>query len=98
MSCGVCGTPGHNAVTCYHNGPRVSFSKEHRKSKRCECCGLYGYQIQRHHTRGRGNDSDYLDVCLDCHQHCCHEGNFQNIGIKPRVCRVVGGISYWRWQ
>lgn len=94
MACGVCGAPGHNVVTCPHDAPRVRFSAA-GKSKRCECCGQYGYDIQRHHTRGRSDDSDYLDVCYDCHLDCCHGGDFQNIGRKPRVCRMVNRTSYW---
>jgi hypothetical protein len=94
MPCGVCGGTGHNARSCVHDAPRVAISGG-RKSKRCECCGLYGYDVQRHHTRGRGDDSDYLDVCCDCHLTCCHGGNFRNIGKKPRVCRIVDRTAYW---
>lgn len=95
MACGVCGTIGHNIATCSYNAKRVNFPSASRKSKRCECCGQYGYKIQRHHTRGRGNDLDYLDVCSDCHIECCHGGHYQNLPIKPRVCRVLDRKSYW---
>ena len=40
-------------------------------------------------------DSDYLDVCLDCHLKCCHLGDFQTPAIKPRVCRITDKTSYW---
>jgi hypothetical protein len=96
MACGVCNLKGHNAATCAFNAPRVPLPPV-RKSKRCECCGQYGYGMHRHHTRGRGDSSDYLDVCVDCHVECCHSGHYQNLAIKPRVCRVLNRDSYWRW-
>jgi hypothetical protein len=95
MACGVCGTEGHNILTCVYDAPRANISKSIPKSKRCECCGSYRYGTERHHTRGRGNASDFLDLCLDCHIACGHQGDFQNIPIKPRVCRVTGNVSYW---
>jgi hypothetical protein len=27
---------------------------------------------------------------------CCHDGDFQNLGIKPRDCRVLNRTSFWR--
>lgn len=95
MSCGICGASGHNAATCSHNAHRAHFSSLDPKRKRCECCAQYGYKIYRHHTRGRGDNSDYLDVCSDCHLDCCHRGDFDNLPIKPRVCRITGNKSYW---
>lgn len=96
MACGVCGALKHNAVTCPYNAKRIGFSSTNQKSKRCECCGQAGYSIERHHTKGRGNNSDYLDVCKDCHLECGHQGHFQNLPIKPRVCRILNRESYWR--
>jgi hypothetical protein len=95
MSCGICGASGHNAATCPHNAHRSHFSSSDPKAKRCECCAQYGYKVYRHHTRGRGDNWDYLDVCLDCHLNCCHVGDFNNLPIKPRVCRIIGKKSYW---
>ena len=70
MPCGVYGKYGHNGVTCPQDGERVSLHHGGPRSRRCECCGQYGYATQRHHTRGRGDDSDYLDLCTDCHLQC----------------------------
>jgi hypothetical protein len=95
MPCGTCGAWAHNAATCPHEGVRAPFSSVTSKSRRCECCAQYGYEIQRHHTRGRGDDSDYLDVCRDCHLECCHGGDFNNLPIKPRFCRITDNTSYW---
>lgn len=94
-ACGVCRRRGHNRRSCPYDGPRESFSRAIPKSRRCECCGQYGYEIQRHHTRGRGIAWDYLDVCDACHVGCGHEGSFQNLAIKPRVCRVRNRTSFW---
>ena len=73
-TCAVCGRQGHARRTCPHEGARVNFSRAIPKSNRCECCGSPRYGTQRHHTRGRSNPSDFLDVCLDCHIDCRHDG------------------------
>jgi hypothetical protein len=96
MACSVCNSPNHNARTCPHEGKRKPVAAHIPKSKRCMCCGQYGYTIVRHHTRGRSNDTDALDVCVDCHLQCGHEGNWQNLPIKPRVCRILDRDSFWR--
>jgi hypothetical protein len=96
MACRVCGKNEHNVLRCPLAGQRIRFSTSIRKSKRCECCGQYGYSIERHHTRGRSDPSDYLDVCHDCHLECGHGGNWKNAPMKPRKCWVLGGDSYWR--
>lgn len=93
--CGLCARPGHNRLTCPYGASRVTFPRTIPKSSRCECCGQYGYKIQRHHTRGRGNASDALDVCGDCHMNCCHGGNFQNLASKPRNCTILDRPSFW---
>jgi hypothetical protein len=94
-TCSVCGVPGHNRVTCPHYGQRVAFSRSIPHSSYCECCGQSS-NTHRHHTRGRADDSDFLDVCTGCHLTCCHDGDFNNIGIKPRTCRFSGRQSCWR--
>ena len=96
-TCGVCGRAGHDdRRSCPHDGPRLGFSSSIPKASRCECCGTARYGTQRHHTRGRASLADFLDVCLDCHIDCCHDGHFQNLGKKPRACRHTGNISAWR--
>lgn len=95
-TCGICGRAGHNRATCPHGGTRAHFSPAIPKSRRCECCGQYGRCIHRHHTRGRQDISDYLDVCSDCHIDCCHEGDYRSLAKKPQVCRVADQPSYWR--
>jgi hypothetical protein len=93
--CGSCGRPGHDRRICAYDMPRVSFSRAIPKSRRCECCGLYGHRVQRHHPRGRANTRDFLDVCDACHVNCGHEGHFRNLAIKPRICRVMNRPSFW---
>jgi len=93
-TCSVCGISGHNRLTCPHDGQRVNFSRAIPRSSHCECCGQPS-KTHRHHTRGRADDSDFLDVCTGCHLTCCHDGDFNTIGIKPRVCRVRNRRSSW---
>jgi len=94
-TCSVCNRPGHDRRTCPYEGERLGFSRSIPKSWQCECCGSSHYEIQRHHTRGRPSRSDFLDVCCGCHVECCHGGSFQNLGSKPRTCRITGRPSYW---
>jgi hypothetical protein len=94
--CGVCGRVGHDRRTCPIDAPRVNFPGAIPRSRRCECCGQFGYRMQQHHTRGRGVVSDGLDVCLDCHTECCHGGHFQNFPSKPQICRLLDRPSFWR--
>lgn len=96
MPCGVCGVNGHNVTTCPHSGQRTVFPATVTKSRRCECCGQYGYDIQRHHTRGRADNTDFLNVCEDCHLECCHDGEFSVLPVKPRYCRITEKPSFWR--
>lgn len=94
QTCSVCRRAGHNRLTCAYAGERINFSSAIAKSRHCECCGRPG-KTHRHHTRGRADDSDFLDVCGDCHLNCCHDGDFCTVGIKPRVCRMTNGRSSW---
>ena len=97
VACGVCGREGHNAQTCSHERQRVPIPG--KPSKKCECCGSRRYETHAHHTRGRADASDYLDLCAGpggCHLLCGHDGDFQNLPMKPRVCRVTGEPSAWR--
>jgi hypothetical protein len=94
--CGVCGGAGHDRRTCPYDGQRIGFSRAIPKNSHCECCGSSRYGTERHHTRGRSNPSDFLDVCLDCHLDCCHDGHFHNLGKKPRTCGQTGNSSAWR--
>ena len=97
-TCGACGRLGHNRTTCPHDGPRMRFSRAIPRSPQCQFCGQYRYGTSRHHPRGRADISDHLDVCLDCHKECCHEGDFRNIAIKPRICRVLDRPAWWRMK
>jgi hypothetical protein len=94
--CTGCGSTSHDRRTCNHTGKRRHFPRSIARSKRCECCGKYGYDTHRHHPRGRSDDSDWLDVCNGCHLQCCHKGNFNNFATKPRFCLFTGQDSYWR--
>jgi hypothetical protein len=95
-TCSICGRDGHDRRACPYAGPRRRFSRVTPKSRRCQCCGLYGYPTKAHHPRGRADDSDRLDVCDECHVSCGHNGHFRNFAIKPRFCRVLGRPSFWR--
>lgn len=94
MSCGICSCEGHNRATCPYDGPRLTIAGA--KSAVCECCGRRGRRIERHHTRGRSDASDYLDICRTCHLECGHRGDFNNLPLKPRICSFTGKASYWR--
>jgi hypothetical protein len=94
--CCACGRVGHNRNNCPCTEPRAHFSQSVPKSRRCQCCGQYRYETQRHHPRGRADASDRLDLCGDCHLECGHDGHFQNPARKPQVCRIMNRRSAWR--
>ena len=94
MACGVCGGLGHDVHQCPHKRVPARFTGG-AKDKRCGCCGRYRPDVERHDTLGQGNDSDLLDLCLDCHLLCCHDGDCHNAGRKPRACRISGQKSHW---
>jgi hypothetical protein len=94
--CGACGRSGHIRSKCPYFGPRANFSRSEPKSCRCQCCGKYRYETQRHHPRGRADASDRLDVCGDCHVECGHDGHYRNVARKPYVCRTMNRPSAWR--
>lgn len=98
MACGVCDDTTHNRRTCPWDAPRRHFSRSIPKSKCCECCGSYRYEVERHHSRGRGDNSPsaILDLCAGCHLDCAHRGNTSNIPVKPRICTFTGNDSHWR--
>jgi hypothetical protein len=93
--CSICGSANHNRRNCPHDAPRIPLSGAIPKSRICECCGRKR-GTQRHHTRGRSDDSDFLDLCNECHMHCGHKGRFQNIPVKPRNCVLTSQMASWR--
>lgn len=96
IRCGVCGRRGHTRRDCPYEGVRKQIPGP--RSRTCDCCGSSAYDTEAHHTRGRGDPSDSLDLCAGdggCHLLCGHDGDFQNLGTKPRVCRVTGRPSAW---
>jgi hypothetical protein len=93
--CSVCDSTNHDRRNCPYDGPRIRFSRTIPMSASCECCGQYP-AAQRHHTRGRSDDSDKLDVCHSCHLHCGHKGHWQNFPTKPRVCLFTDAPAFWR--
>lgn len=93
--CSVCDSTYHDRRSCPHDGPRISFSRSIPMAATCECCGEYP-AAQRHHTRGRSDDTDKLDVCATCHLHCGHKGHWQNFPVKPRTCVVTDAPASWR--
>lgn len=94
MACSICGKEEHNKTTCPHNGDNRT-RLPGKRSKKCQCCGRYGQDVERHHTTGVARHK-YLDLCTTCHLRCGHQGKFQNLPIKPEVCRVTGNDAFWR--
>lgn len=93
--CSICDSSTHDRRNCPFDGPRVSFSKAIPMSAACECCGSRQSR-HRHHTRGRSDDSDFLDLCNRCHLHCGHKGRFRNLPVKQRYCTLTGRAASWR--
>jgi len=87
--CSECGRTNHDARKCPYTGQRRNFPSEVVKTGWCECCGYWFAQTQLHHWGGRADDSRSMEMCIECHVHCGHNGHTQNFAIKPRYCRVA---------
>jgi hypothetical protein len=84
--CSGCGKAGHAVTNCPLTGPRTRLTIE--KIGVCECCeGDFSY-TEAHHYAGRSVDRG-KEMCAPCHFHCGHGGNWDNLPINPRKCRLA---------
>lgn len=84
--CSICDRLNHDARNCPFDGRRERLYVV--KTGRCECCGRRVGMTEGHHYGGRGDGSKGKELCGPCHLHCGHGGNFRNLGINPRYCRL----------
>jgi len=87
--CSECGRTSHTAMSCPYTGPRRAISSSVPKTGWCECCNRRFRRTQHHHYGGRADPYKSKEMCLSCHLHCGHDGDFFNFAINPRYCRLV---------
>jgi hypothetical protein len=82
--CSECGRTNHDARNCPLTGPRTRLTIE--KTGICSCCyGRFRY-TEGHHYAGRAAEKG-REMCVPCHFHCGHLGDWANAPINPLYCR-----------
>lgn len=84
--CSLCDREGHDARNCTRRGERLPIPSWLEKSGRCECCEQRFRNTYWHHYAGRGVDK-WMEMCLECHVNCGHNGHTQNDAVRPYYCR-----------
>jgi hypothetical protein len=84
--CSLCDREGHDARDCTRRGERRAIPSWLEKSGWCECCDERFKQTYWHHYAGRGVDK-WMEMCLECHVNCGHNGHTQNDAVRPLYCR-----------
>jgi hypothetical protein len=85
--CGTCGKTGHDTRNCYQN-PAKRVRLRIKKTGRCSCCNRRTRRTEAHHYAGPADGAKGREMCGDCHLDCGHGGDWQNMAINPRYCRL----------
>jgi hypothetical protein len=85
--CGTCGKTGHDTRQCSQNvAKRVRLRIA--KTGWCSCCNRPFRKTEGHHYAGPADGTKGCEMCGTCHFVCGHRGNWQNMAINPRYCRL----------
>ncbi len=85
VHCSGCDSTSHTARNCPVTGRRIPLRIE--KTGNCSCCRRRYRSTQLHHYAGRGLERG-KEMCLPCHLHCGHDGNWKLGPYNPRRCRL----------
>ena len=85
--CGTCGKAGHDTRNCSQN-PAKRVRLRIKKTGRCSCCKRRFRRTEAHHYAGPADGNKGREMCGTCHLACGHGGDWQNMGINPRYCRL----------
>ena len=85
--CGTCGKAGHDTRSCSQN-PAKRVRLRIKKTGRCSCCKRRFRRTEAHHYAGPADGNKGREMCGTCHLVCGHGGDWQNMGINPRYCRL----------
>jgi hypothetical protein len=85
--CGMCGRTGHDARNCSQN-PAKRARLRMIKTGRCTCCNGRSRRTEAHHYAGPADGTRGREMCGSCHLHCGHGGDYRNMAINPRYCRL----------
>jgi hypothetical protein len=85
--CGTCGKNGHDTRNCLQN-PAKRVRLRMKKTGRCTCCNRRSRNTEAHHYAGPADGNKGREMCGSCHLHCGHCGDYRNMAINPRYCRL----------
>jgi hypothetical protein len=85
--CGTCGKVGHDTRTCSQNAAK-RVRLRIAKTGWCSCCHRRFRRTEAHHYAGPADGTKGLEMCGTCHLVCGHGGDWQNMGINPRYCKL----------
>lgn len=85
--CGTCGKVGHDTRTCRQNASK-RLRLQMAKTGWCSCCNRRVRHTEAHHYAGPADGTKGREMCGDCHLHCGHGGDWQNMAVNPRYCRL----------
>ena len=85
--CGTCGKTGHNTQTCSQN-PEKRVPLRISKTGRCSCCKRRFPRTEAHHYGGPADGTKGREMCGTCHLVCGHGGDWRNMAVNPRYCRL----------
>lgn len=85
--CGICDRAGHDARTCSQD-PAKRVRLQMVKTGRCSCCKSRFRRTEAHHYAGPAEGNKGREMCGTCHLVCGHGGDYRNMAVNPRYCRL----------
>lgn len=85
--CGTCGKLGHDTRKCSQN-PAKRVRLRLVKTGRCSCCKRRFQRTEAHHYAGPADGTRGREMCGTCHLICGHAGDYRNMAVNPRYCRL----------
>jgi hypothetical protein len=85
--CSICDRVGHDARTCSQD-PAKRARLRIVKTRWCSCCKRRYRRTEAHHYAGPANGNKGREMCGTCHLVCGHAGDYRNMAVNPRYCRL----------
>lgn len=85
--CSICDRVGHDARTCSQD-PAKRVRLRMVKTGWCSCCKRRFRRTEAHHYAGPANGNKGREMCGTCHLVCGHDGDYRNMALNPRYCRL----------
>jgi hypothetical protein len=85
--CGTCGKTGHNTRNCAQNAAKRARLRM-TKTGTCSCCKRHTHRTEAHHYAGPADGTKGREMSGACHLVCGHGGDWRNMAVNPRYCRL----------